>query len=288
MWILFALLNPVSEGFRSLFIKRGTREVDPMVISWVNNLIPVIFFTTFIFFIDLNFNVNFFIGFLGSGLINVAANILYVRAISKGDISAVMPMLSFTPLFLLITGPIMTGEFPNLIGLVGVIIIVIGSYSLNLDLKSKNIFAPFKALIRNKGTRYMLVVAFIWSLSANFDKISINSSSVLQHIIFVNVFIFTILSIVLKAQKKDKWKYLYERKTNLLIVSTFTTFSFIFHMMALSMTLVAYVVALKRLSGIISVVLGHKFLGEGNIKERIIGATLMFIGVLFIVFSSSV
>ncbi|MBN1638159.1 MAG: EamA family transporter [Ignavibacteriales bacterium] len=288
MWILFALLNPVSEGFKSLFAKITSRDVEPIVLSWANNFVPFLFFTPFIFFIELKFNTNFFIGVSGSGIINLAATIIFMRAISKGDISEVMPMLSFTPLFLLVTSPIMVGEFPNTMGLIGVIIIVIGSYTLNIDLKGKNIFEPFKSLLKNKGTRYMLVVAFIWSISANFDKISITNSSVLQHIAFVNAFIFITLSIVLKAQKKNNWKLIFAKKNHLLAVSSFSAFSFIFHMLALSMTLVAYVVALKRLSGLISVFLGHIYLGEKNIKQRMVGATLMFTGVLLIVLSGSV
>lgn len=55
------------------------------------------------------------------------------------------------------------------------------------------------------------------------------------------------------------------------------------HMTAISMTLVAYVIALKRTAGMISVVFGFFFLNEQNIRERLLGSTIMFIGVLFIV-----
>jgi drug/metabolite transporter (DMT)-like permease len=56
-------------------------------------------------------------------------------------------------------------------------------------------------------------------------------------------------------------------------------------MVALSLTLVAYVIALKRLSGLISVFLGYYFLKERKIKERLLGAFIMFLGVLLIVLS---
>jgi len=285
MWVLFATLNPISEAFRSMFAKKASRDVDSFIISWFNNFIPTIVFTPLLFFIDLKFTPEFFIGFIGSGIINVIATLLYMRAISLGEISAVMPMLSFTPIYLLVTGPIMTGEFPNSLGLVGIFMVVFGSYLLNVNLKSRSLFGPFKALLKNKGTRYMFIVAFIWALSSNFDKISVTSTSIWQHIVFVNLFIFITLTLVVFATRKVNLAQIKKAKTNLLIVSLFTTGSFIFHMTALSLTYVAYVVSMKRMSGMISVVLGAIFFKETNFKTKLAGSLIMFAGVLIIVLS---
>jgi len=284
MWFLFAGLNPFSEAFRNLFSKKASiNGVDSLMISWVNNIIPILIFLPTIFFIELKFNLQFFLALSVTGTINVAASILYMKAISKGDISVVVPMLSFTPLFLLITSPFLVGEFPRLWGIIGMILIVIGSYLLNVNLKSQNLFAPLKALFQNKGTRYMLIVAVIWAVSANFDKLSIQYSSVYQHILFVNIFVFIGITIVVGSMKKLKISEIHKDRKNLLIMSLFTTTTYIFQMTALSLTLVAYVISLKRVSGLISVFLGHFILGEPNLRERLFGAFLMFLGVVFIV-----
>jgi len=284
MWFLFAGLNPFSEAFRNLFSKKASiNGVDSLMISWVNNIIPILIFLPTIFFIELKFNLQFFLALSATGTINVAASILYMKAISKGDISVVVPMLSFTPLFLLITSPFLVGEFPRLWGIIGMILIVVGSYLLNVDLKSQNLFAPLKALFQNKGTRYMLIVAVIWAVSANFDKLSIQYSSVYQHILFVNIFVFIGITIVVSSMKKLKISEIQKDRKNLLIMSLFTTTTYIFQMTALSLTLVAYVISLKRVSGLISVFLGHFILGEPNLRERLFGAFLMFLGVVFIV-----
>jgi drug/metabolite transporter (DMT)-like permease len=285
MWVLFASLNPISEGIRSVFIKKASKDFDSFIISWANYLLPVIIFTPFLFFIDLKFNSLFWIGMCGSSVINVAANILYVRSISKGDISSVMPMLSFTPIFLLLSGPFLLGEFPNFIGLIGILIGVVGSYLLNLDLKQHDLMAPFKSLLKNKGTRYMLIVAFLWSFSANLDKIAIQNSSTWQHISFTNILIFSMISIIVLVRKKQNDVLQKIDKKYLLIISAFTVGSYIFHMTALSLTLAAYVVAMKRMSGVISVFLGNIFLNEANLKQRLLGSFVMLLGVLLIVFS---
>lgn len=285
MWIIFALLNPISEAIRSLLAKKLTKKIDSIYISLTNNIMPLLFFFPAIFFIELRFNQDFFIGVLGSGLINIITVILYMKAIEKSDISIVMPMLSFTPLFLLVTSPIILGETIHLQGIIGIVLVVIGSYLLNLDLSQNSILEPFKGLLREKGTRYMLIVSFLWSFSANFDKLSIQNSSILQHIIFVNMIIVTGVTIIIYFWKGIPFKMIKSQIKGLSIISFFTTLAFIFHMTALSLTYVAYVVSFKRMSGLIAVFLGYFFLSEGRIKEKFVGSFVMFSGVLLIALS---
>jgi uncharacterized membrane protein len=287
MWIIFAILNPVTESIRSLVIKKTTSQVDPMILTWANNIIPVIVFPFAMYFagVEVKSSFQFWYGFTCAGIIQIIASVLYMQAIAKGDISSVIPMLSFTPLFLLLFGPLIIGEFPGLTGLAGVLLVVAGSYLLNLDFKKKDILEPFKAIIRNKGTRLMLIVAILWSISGAFDKISINNSSVLQHITFTNVLIFIVITITLIVQKKFDLSVMRSSKKNLLLVSGLTTASYFFHYSALALTLVAYVIALKRTAGVFSVILGAVFLKESNLRQRLIGSIIMFLGVLLILFS---
>lgn len=285
IWLIPALLNPVSESFRSLFIKKASAQVDPLLISWSNNLIPFLLFPVSLFFIELKFNTQFWIGFIGSGIIQIINTVLYMRAISKGEISTVMPMLSFTPLVLLFTAPILVGEFPSLLGLGGVVLVVVGSYLLNIDLKNMSVLEPLRAIIRNKGTRLMLIVATLWGISGAFDKMALNNSSVFQYITFLNIVVFISTTIMVISQKKFNLAKIREAKTNLFMVSFLTTCSYILHFAAISMTLVAYVVSLKRLTGMFSVLIGSYFLKEPKMKQRLIGATVMFIGVLLIIFA---
>ncbi len=283
MWVLFAVLNPIVDATRNVFSKKASLNVDSLVVSWINNLIPLLFFSPVIFFIEFKFNHQFIISLFVSGIINTAAAILYHRAISKEDISVVVPMLSFTPLFLLIMSPIIIGEFPTFKGLIGILLIVFGSYILNLDIRKEGFLFPLKSLLKNKGTRYMLIVAFIWSISANFDKKGIESSSILQYIFFINLFV-TIGTTIFSLQKgKLSFASTWQERKNLFLVGILTSLGYLFHMIALSLTLVAYVIALKRTAGMITVLLGYFFLKEKNIKERLLGSSIMFLGVLFIV-----
>jgi len=253
-----------------------------MLISLANNGIPMLFFSPAVFIADFKFNEHYFTGLIISALINIAAVLLYHKALSEGDISEVVPMLSFTPLFLLVSSPLLVGEFPSVYGVIGVLLLVAGSYLMNINNLKQGIIRPFRSLLKNKGTRYMLIVALMWSISANFDKIAITNSSVWQYAFTINVLITAGIATIVVAKGKFSTEQIKMEKVNLLMVGLFTTAGFYVHMTALSLTLVAYVIAFKRMGGMISVVYGRVFLGEQNLRARLLGASLMFAGVLFI------
>ncbi len=283
MWVIFAILNPVFDSLKGVFSKKASKRVDPLLVSWFNNLIPLILFSPFLFFINLKFNYQFFEALFISGIINVISAVLYHRALFKGDISIVIPILSFTPLFLLFLSPLIVGEFPDLWGLFGTILIVFGSYLLNINLKRQNIFLPIKSLITDKGTRYMLIVACIWAISANYDKRGINASSIYQYIIFLNLFATIGTTIFVFSKRKISLQALKLEYKNLSIVGLLTSAGYFVHMTAITLTLVVYVVSLKRTGGMISVLLGYFIFKEKNIRQRFLGCAIMFIGVLFII-----
>lgn len=283
MWVIFAVLNPIFDSLKGVFSKKASKQVDPLLVSWFNNLIPLILFTPVLFFIELKFNYRFFEAIFISGLINITSTILYHRALFKGDISVVIPILSFTPLFLLFLSPLIVGEFPDAWGLAGTILIVAGSYLLNINLKSQNIFSPLNSLFKEKGTRYMLIVAFIWAISANFDKRGIEASSIYQYIFFINLVVTSGTTIFVFSKRKISFKAVKMEYKNLFAVGFLTSAAYFVHMTAITLTLVVYVVSLKRTGGMISVLLGYFIFKEKNIRQRFLGSAIMFAGVLLII-----
>ena len=71
----------------------------------------------------------------------------------------------------------------------------------------------------------------------------------------------------------------------MLLVGFFMALVMIFHMTAISLTLVTYVIAIKRTSVIMSVLWGAIIFKEKGIKERLVGAVIMVLGVVLIVLS---
>ena len=82
-----------------------------------------------------------------------------------------------TPLFMVFTGYITLGESVSVWGGLGVISIVIGSYILNLRHGIKGFWGPVKALISEKGSLLMLLVALFYSFASVIGKKAILHSS---------------------------------------------------------------------------------------------------------------
>jgi len=256
----------------------------------------------------------------------VVTTVLYMKALKYSDLSISVPMLTFTPLFLLVTSPIILGEFPSLLGLLGIFLIVSGSYLLNIKEFKQGYLAPFKALFRERGPKLMLIVAFLWSITSNYDKIGALNSSPLLWILAVNLFIaICMIPLLLKYSLTSSQKTSvlppsykgtsglspYSKKTSVLssssqirssrdkdngvliqqnikilvIMGLLSTLTSIFQIYAITLTLVAYVIAIKRTSVVFSVLWGHYIFHEKGVKERLLGASIMVMGVVCIVLS---
>ena len=85
-------------------------------------------------------------------------------------------MLSFTPVILTGTSYILLHEVPSLSGFAGICIIVSGSYVLNISAEDEHFLDPVKSMLRNQGSWYMLIVALLFAVSINFDKIAMLNS----------------------------------------------------------------------------------------------------------------
>ncbi|MGE5431276.1 MAG: EamA family transporter [Syntrophomonadaceae bacterium] len=286
MWIFLITIIPFIDAFGNLFNKKSSMQgVHPILISWSNNIIVVLLAFFLSYFIDFRLTGAYFAALSVTGTINIFATLLYMNAVSKGDISEIIPMLSFTPLFMLITSPLIVGEFPRPGGIAGIILVVTGSYLLNVNLRKRNFTDPIKAIFRNKGTRIMLFVSFLYSITSNFDKIAVNHSSVMQHFLLLNLYVFLGVSLVVVLTGSFNRKELFQGRYNLLMLSILNLIGSLLFFLAITYTYVAYVIALKRTSGMLSVLIGHFILGEANVRERILGSFIMFSGVLLILFT---
>ena len=68
-------------------------------------------------------------------------------------------------------------------------------------------------------------------------------------------------------------------------IGFFSALAIIFQMLAISLTLVAYVISIKRASVIFGVLWGYFIFNEMEIKERLTGALVMIMGVALITLS---
>jgi len=285
MWLILGLLSGLFFALQNTVSKKALEGVNYYLVAFAYAAFSLPYFLIALFWFDLApLNFTFWWSALTTSVLNVIALVLLMKALYIGELSLTIPFLSFTPVFLILTSNLMLGEFPDLIGVLGVLLIVCGTYFLEMR-KSEGAFGPFKAFIKNKGGQLVLLVAFIYAITSNLDKIAVqNSNPITRNIIVLSLMALMLLPLIWykSTQKLIEIKSKYKL---LLIAGFFAALTLFLQMIALTLTIVPYVISLKRTSALFSVILGFIAFKERNIKPKLLGSILMVLGVLLIALS---
>lgn len=282
LWFLFGFLTAFFEALKDVFGKQGLKNNDEYVVSWALTFFCAVFLIPFTLLFKIPELGNlFWISLAIGGTLNTITTLLYIKAIKESDLSLTLPMIALTPLFMVITSPLIVGEWPDKFDLVGIVLLVIGSYLLNIKEKSKGYLAPFRALLQTKGPRYMLIVAFLWSITSNFDKVGVQNSAPVFWVLALFLVMSLILLPILLFKTSQPAKKIIKGLPVLLPMGLCCALAVIFQMQALTLTLVVKVIAIKRTSVLMGVLLGYFIFKEKDIQERFLGSATMIVGVLF-------
>lgn len=220
---------------------------------------------------------------LGSVVLNVLANWLFLRAVQISPLSLTIPYLSFTPVFTAFSGMVLLGEVPTTGGWIGIGLVVVGAFSLNPGDSARGAFAPLKALWDERGSLYMLGVAALWSVTPAFDKVGSEMTNVMGHTALVAAGLFVAFYLLRLVTDRDPLAMVREfgRAPKLLLLgAALNVLAMVFQLSAYHWVDVAYVETLKRAIGVVaSILVGWLWFGESDIRRRLLGATVMAVGV---------
>ena len=282
-WLILASLSAFFEAVKDVVSKHNLKANDEYVVTWSLTFFTAAFLTPLLFIIEIPpLNQQFWIALLIGGSMNAVIALLYIKAIKLSDLSLAVPLVALTPLFMLLTSPLIVGEYPKFFDGIGVFLIVMGAYLLNIKEKSKGYLAPFKALLHQPGSKLMLLVAFLWSITTNVDKIGVQNSSPIFWVFALLTTMSVLLLPVLLHKTSNPKRQIIQYLPMLMATGFFNALGVICQMQALTMTLVVQVIALKRTSVLMGVLFGHFIFKEKDIQERFLGAAIMMGGVLFI------
>ena len=282
-WIVLAGLSALFESLKDVASKRALPLIDVYLISWAL-FVPMlpICLGCLIFGAVPPLNAAFLMALFWGGTLNAVAVVLYIQALKSSDLSLTVPVVTLTPLFMLLTSPLMVQESPTSSDAVGVLLIVAGAYVLNLSASRQGFWAPFRAILSQPGPRLMLIVALIWSFTSNFDKIGVVNSTPGFWVVSLFSFVAIALIPVILLKSKRPLSQIRAGYPLLLLVGGFSALTIVFQMQAVRLTQVTQVIAVKRMSALFGVVWGHLLFKEKGLRERALGTVLMMIGVLCI------
>lgn len=215
----------------------------------------------------------------------ITAEVTFILSIRDSDFSLVVPFKSFAPVFALIIAFFYLEEVPTNEALIGVLIICLGGYLINLDRTKPNyLLAPFKAVIEDPGPRYMLFGTFIFALISNLMKVGGLASSpiffftatLLGQVLIFTIYFYSIG--VLPASdliRNPKHSLLTALPWGIGLNCIYLSYRY---------TYVGYAVAILQVQLVLAVLVGYFYFKEKTIVKRLGACALMISGVLLIIF----
>lgn len=283
--VIAVLLRIVSNPLANVFQKQLTAKGNhPLVVNFLTYFFLGVLCLFFI--VDVKWNAlpsSFWIySFLG-GIVGAVGNGFLVKALQSGDLSVLGPINSYKSVVGIIVGIFLLAEVPNVWGLLGIALIIYGSYFV-LD-TTEDRFSW--SLLKRKEIQYRIWAMILTAIEAVFVKKVILASSPLLSFVSWCWFGALLSFILLLANnvniKKDlrrvrlsNWsKYVY---VVLCIGTMQLTTNYTFDNMP-----VGYALSLFQLSTIISVVLGYHFFKEKDLLKKLVGSAIMIIGSVLII-----
>ena len=284
MGIFFAIFSAFLQTARDLVSKKVSFNVDATVSAFACFAFAIPFYLILIPFLwvlgyeDFSISSTFIYLVLIRSLIDSLAEWLRMHAYAEADISVVNCFLALTPLFVLITSPVITGDHISNQGYLAIFFIVLGSLLLVLQKGGRSI--DLKG--QGRGILFSIAAAIVFAVNVCVDRLAVQEGSPVMA-----GFLMTAIagSYFIPAIVRNR-----ERVTAIKSNVKFFTLRGFFEIAFMVSKLTAlqylpsqYVMGIQKSSVLFAVVGGRIFFDEPEFIKRLFCGTLILIGVAMIV-----
>ncbi len=287
MWILLALIAALLNVAENMLRRLRKGYADPLQFAWLIysfgapiSVVPFLLSGSsgHVQHLDMPY-------FIAIVTICAVTAVMLARAFQISEVSLLVPILTFLPVFRLATSYLMLGEIPSVVGIVGVIVIVAGAYYIHAVGRQKSVWMPLVNIYKDMGSMLVLGCVFLWSISTNIEKkmyVQGYSAELIAMIMYVGVWV--ILSVVILIKKQIGLKEVIKKYWGVAaFIALISVAIFIIQTVAIGTApSVSYAIAIKRLDVPLSVLAGWVFYREMYVKRRLVGAIAMCAGAVLI------
>jgi len=275
MWFFLAISSAAIYSLRSLLEKHSLKKVNPYILAFA-----VRFFALPLFFIPFLIGIaefpilsqvptNFWLAALFISCVSTPLEmIFFYKALQTEEVSFVVPLLGISPLITALISALILREFPSFWGVVGMFLVVLGLYILNLQKQHEHFLEPIKHLVQNSAFKYLVLMLLSYSLGIIVDKLAISYSNIYFYSLINYLFVSLALFVIARFKAKKNFGQL---KTGLfsftiigLIVAGYTWLRFA----ALQSGNTGYVSATLSSSVLFSILLGILFFKEKMLPKN--------------------
>jgi len=219
--------------------------------------------------------------------LEIVAMLCYMLAIRDSHLANTLPYLAFTPVLTTATGYLLLEEQITLHGFLGILLVVTGAWLLNIEhARGETLLragiAPFKAILRQRGSRLMLIAATIYSFTSVISKGAMSYTTPY----FFGPFYFAAIGcttlLVFGAQNPQVLSAIWRRPVFNILVAVTMAIMVVTHFIAIEQVEAAYMIAVKRTSLLFGIAYGIILFKETGAAQHLFAGTMMVAGVLLI------
>jgi len=286
MWFILSVGTAFFTATASAIMKLLIKDNDETVIGWLRYLVclPVLVILL-IASPKPHLGSSFWMCTAILLPMELGAFFLYLRSIKISPFSLSFPFLGFTPVFAIATSYLILGERLTRTGIFGILLVTAGAYILNGDLIKQGILEPIKNIHREKGSFLMLMVAFIYSITSVLGKKAVTLSNPHFFPLLYYPLVTVIYTAIIFPWRRPNLKKINfgKREWGLLILTSLVFITgLMLHFRAISMIEAAYMISVKRLSLLFSIIYGAILFKEKQIGYRMAGGLVMVLGTLLL------
>jgi drug/metabolite transporter (DMT)-like permease len=309
MSALFALVATVLTSFLPILNKYLLRDTRPAVVAWITNAasLPILALgTLFLTQCSLIWHGSlllsctaqvphvdgiFVAALFASALLNWAATLLSTVALSKADAGLVSPLLTFNPAFTLLIAWLTLDEVPGVRQTLGVGVVLLGAYLLEVEEARTGILAPLRLLLRRPGTLLAMLASALWGTTTVLEKLAIDHMTLPSGPVVALLGTFLMVVFLTPGAwwtrsrediQEPRWKGLAAHPRALPLAILIAGIAPLFGFTAIALGLVGYITTIFKLSAVLTILWAWWFLGEGQIRSRLLGASVMLVGGLLV------
>lgn len=269
--IIAILFRIFSNSFSNVFQKKLTKSGEAATcVNCINYILMSLISIPLLLLVNFSLiTPEFWLYAIAGGITGAIGNCFMVLALKQGELSVLGPINSYKAIVGMIFGIFLLHEYPNIYGLLGIGLIIIGSYFI--------LESP-KALLR-KDIQYRIYALIFTAIEAVFIKKVIILSSIASSFI-ISSFLGAIFSYLIMRILENEKLHIPTKKNSIMYIATtlcfaimtFTT-AYVFKYMN-----VGYALSLFQLSIILNVILGYKLFNEKKLIKKLLGSLIILIG----------
>ena len=283
-WFYLAFTSAILSACAAVLQKKVLFDLDALEFSFLLGIFNLIFA---LFFLP---QVNFSSFSLISLVILYCKTILgalafwnVMLAIKNMEISGALPLMVLTPVFVAVLSFFILGETLNNIELYGMVLLLIGTYILEIK-KNDTFITPFKTLVNSKFHKYIFYALVLFSISSVIDKLLLKEFKLtpFNFVVFQQIFLginFTILILIKSKNPAAIFKKISKYNIGWIVMISVITIGYRYTQIeAVKIAPVALVLSVKRTSVFFASILGGKIFSESNLLKKGIAIIFMLIG----------